>query len=226
MIYLTILISLFNIFMWMVFLKKFKSLFSTDDIIASTRDELNRMIEDMNRNTGRDLNLADAKIKELKGILADAEKRIELLNSDLAKKSMSEEFKSALSQPRINEESERLPPEPVSEVESSHTEKSVLADNSQYFSVSKSPVERYMQNQSKGGGTDREPSEVADGAPSSSGQSPSSPSVTFSSTPITAKKDLSQSVMDLYSQGLDVEFIATRLNTTTTEVQLIIDMNF
>ncbi len=226
MIYLTILISLFNIFMWMVFLKKFKTLFSTDDIIASTREELNRMIEDMNRNTGRDLNLADAKIKELKGILADAEKRIELLNSDLAKKSMSEEFKSALSQPRINEESERLPPEPVPGVESSRTEEIAFADNSQYFSVSKSPVERYMQNQSKGGGTDRVTSEVSDGAPSSSGQSPASPSVTFSSTPITAKKDLSQSVMDLYSQGLDVEFIATKLNTTTTEVQLIIDMNF
>lgn len=252
MIYLTILISVFNVFMWIVFLKKFKSLFSTEDIISSTRNELNKMIEDVNRNTARDLNLADAKIKALKSILSEAEKRIELLNSDLARKSMSGEFMNALNQNAAQVSPSVSRPSAAEAAFSGHDddgrpaevgfvaeepEAAAVEDRSQYFSVARNPAEKYIQNQTKGASVKARAEEASDAArqpaaPASENVAaqpqpvPSSPSVSFSPNPIQAKRDLSQSVMDLYSQGMDVEFIATKLNTTTTEVQLIIDMNF
>lgn len=251
-IFLTVLICVFNIFMWIIFLKKFKKLFSTEDIIARTREELNRMIEDVNRNTARDLNLADAKIKDLKEVLSDAEKRIAILNSDLARSEASNEFQAALQRSnRLNEsrtnenlavsfanpkaasanisgtsqiQNERMNPETMAEPE--HFEQrqaDARTDDRSYFSVSRNPAERYAQNQQLGN-VQRQPNFQDVEAPKP--QQNVMPSVTYSSEPIKSRKDFSREVMDLYAQGLDIEFIATKLGTTTTEVQLIIDMNF
>lgn len=246
-IFITVLICAFNVFMWIVFLKKFKKLFSTEDIIARMREELNRMIEDVNRNTARDLTLADAKIKDLKSILADAEKRIGILNSDLSRSSASNEFKAALQranenstdnavsfeQPKTEEsfvQNERQiqtanAPSP-SAIETERVEQipqNAKTDEGSYFSVSRNPAERYAQNQQMGRQQKQSDFQEKTETPP---QQNVMPAVSFSSEPIKSRKDFSREVMDLYSQGMDIEFIATKLGTTTTEVQLIIDMNF
>lgn len=199
-IFLTIILCLFNVFMWIIMLKRFKKMFSTDDIIASTRDELNKMIEDMNRNTGRDLSLADAKIKELKSVIAEAERRIGTLNSDLTRQVQNDEFKATL------------------ETRNDKTQ------SSGYFSTARSPVEHYVKNQSVQTIQPSQGSQAFEQV--SSSVEKSVPEITYAENQIQPKADLAQQVRRLYEQGVDVEFIASSLNTTTTEVQLIIDMNF
>lgn len=203
-IFLTILICIFNVFMWIVLLKKFKKIFSTEDIILTTREELNRMIEDVNRNTSRDLNLADEKIKEIEKVIVEAEKRLSVLNSDLAKQSQISEFKDALNQQK---------------------------EETSYFSARKTPVEKYMQN--KGSDINYYSNKIENNDDNIVVQEVKKeakvlemPTVTYSDEQITPKKDFAKSVKELYLQGLDVEFIARELNASTTEVQLIIDMNF
>ena len=56
--------------------KKFNKLFSTDDIIENTRTELNRMILDVNRNAERNITLIEAKINDLKALIAKADESI------------------------------------------------------------------------------------------------------------------------------------------------------
>ena len=65
-IFLTSTLIIINIVFWIVFLAKFKKIFSTEDILLAVRNELDKMIADVNRNTARDLNLIDAKLKDLK----------------------------------------------------------------------------------------------------------------------------------------------------------------
>ncbi|MBR4600057.1 MAG: hypothetical protein IKO39_08415, partial [Treponema sp.] len=50
-----------NISLWVALFLKFKKIFSTDDIISSTRDEMNSMIADINRNAGRNIELIEDK---------------------------------------------------------------------------------------------------------------------------------------------------------------------
>ncbi|WP_191014703.1 hypothetical protein [Treponema zioleckii] len=69
-------IFIVNISLWVVLIVKFKRLFSTDDIISSTRAELTKMLADVNRNTDRDLMLMEDKIKELKAVIAEADRHL------------------------------------------------------------------------------------------------------------------------------------------------------
>ena len=90
-----------NIVFWFVFLRKFKKLFSTDDILYSTRAEVTRMIEDINRITARDIDLIESKLKQLKAAAADADRHISVAKSELDKKAKSWELQKTISQASI-----------------------------------------------------------------------------------------------------------------------------
>ncbi len=76
LITVAVLLVVFNIIMWIVFLSKFKKLFSTDDIIQSARNDLENLISDMNRNADRDVTLVEAKTRQLKEVIEEADQRI------------------------------------------------------------------------------------------------------------------------------------------------------
>lgn len=210
-VFLTVLICIFNIFMWIIFLKKFKKIFSTDGIIASTREELNRMIDDINRNTAQDLKLINDKIKEAEKIIAEAEKRLGVLNSDLTQKEKSSDFMQIIRNEKRNDETANL---------------QNIEEQSYFSSNKRNPVEKYMQQQSFSQKTevstpveDVVTKEIVE-------EKTSMPSVSYSTEQIRPKEEFSDKVKKLYDQGFDVETIATELNSSTIEVQLIIDMNF
>ena len=80
-----VILTLFNIIMWIVFAAKFNKKFSTDDIIIKTRQQLNSMLSDINRNADRNINLINDRIKELKAVTAEAERRLSVLKVELEK---------------------------------------------------------------------------------------------------------------------------------------------
>lgn len=100
-------ICIFNIVLWCVFLSKFKKLFSTNDI----RNELNRMIADINKNTAQDLTLIENKISDLKSILDIADKKISTLRAEETKRIAVESFKEDLASaaPKKAEDFPRVP---------------------------------------------------------------------------------------------------------------------
>ena len=227
-LFLPVLICFFNVFMWIVLIKKFRKLFSTDGIIASAREELNRMIDDVNRNTAKDLNLLDSKMREAERLVSEAEKRIAVLNSELSQKSQASDFMQV-----IRGEREEVPAAPSRRppVEDAR-EENPPADETpdvKYFSQARNPVEHYVKNSGEvQPAAAHEPplSQPAENAGVQVQQARSMPSVSFAETPIRPKEAFSDKVRNLFAQGFDVETIAKELDSSTTEVQLIIDMNF
>lgn len=75
-----ILICVFNVVMWIVFLRHFKNLFTTEDIVASTKEEVNKILMDLDRQTERNLMLMDNSIARLKSLNAEIDKKLKLLD--------------------------------------------------------------------------------------------------------------------------------------------------
>lgn len=85
-------ITIINIILWLIFLLKFKKLFSTDDIISKTRDELNSLIKDINNNTQRDITLVDDRIKQLKAVVAEADRRLNAVREQTKKEQLENQY--------------------------------------------------------------------------------------------------------------------------------------
>lgn len=69
-IFIAAFFCVFNVCLWCAFFSKFKKIFSTDDIIASTREQMDYMISDFNRNAGRNIELIEDRIKQLRSAVA------------------------------------------------------------------------------------------------------------------------------------------------------------
>ena len=75
--YIAIILSLLSIILMVVILVKFKKLFSTDAIIEKTKNQMNRVIMDVNNNANRDIELINDSTRRLRALLNDADKKME-----------------------------------------------------------------------------------------------------------------------------------------------------
>ena len=82
-VFLVSSLTLINLLLWLVFLIRFKKLFSADDIMVKFRDGMDSLIADAQRNTLSNINLIDEKIKELKAASAEAERKVAILRHEL-----------------------------------------------------------------------------------------------------------------------------------------------
>ena len=90
---LVCILCLINLFLWFLFFKKFNKLFSTDDIIESTKSELNKMILDVNRNAERNITLIESRINDLKSVIAEVDDRLSMVKSKQQKQKMESAYK-------------------------------------------------------------------------------------------------------------------------------------
>lgn len=233
-----------NIFLWIALFKKFKELFSTDDIINSTRDEMNRMIEDVNRNTARDIRLIDSRIKELKATVADADRHIVVAKNELKKQANSAVYQQRISELSSNAKKRKTEVVRAAESYQKNSSSNVSAqtvpemreeNGNRNFQSQDDLSNRQNKNQNRQTGKTSqnhveivnssgtrfsvENDEMPDNFVSSLG-----PEVQFTEIPVQPKKDLAVSVLELYDKGESVESIANSLNCSTTEVQFVIDM--
>lgn len=227
-----------NIILWMVFLKKFKNLFSTDDIISSTRLEVKRMIEDVNRATVKDMDIIESQIKQLKSIIAEADRHVAMARSELERQSKaynlqtytSSEMKKKLD---VVSQSEFQPRNPASTAVSAYSRISDGLRQDESYSIT-SEGSLYLNKESSQ--INEEPKEKVISSPSGTqftvyeeGASVAKipqlgPKVTFADNPVKPKKDINQQIRELDEQGYSQEEIATQLQLTITEVQFSLDM--
>ena len=232
-----------NIILWMVFLKKFKNLFSTDDIISSTRLEVKRMIEDVNRATVKDMDIIESQIKQLKSIIAEADRHVAMARSELERQSKaynlqtytSSEMKKKLD---VVSQSEFQPRNPASTAVSAYSRisdglkqdesYSITSEGSLYLNkessqINEEPKEKVISSPSGTQNTVTAPKSLK--AVQSVAKIPQlGPKVTFADNPVKPKKDINQQIRELDEQGYSQEEIATQLQLTITEVQFSLDM--
>jgi hypothetical protein len=212
-------IGIFNIILWIIFIIKFKKLFSTDDIISKTRSEMNNMIIDINRNTERDISLIDDRTQKLKLIIAEADRHIALARAEEEKHASVQELHTAMNRA------------PSVEKRAADTYKRVSGGVKPRQEFAYEVTDTGMhdvsgQNTLFNEDTRAQTKVTAHEDGTSFSEVPvNTQKVFFSESPVMPKVDFSRQVTDLAATGLTVEQIAKKLSCSLSEVQMVLDMN-
>ena len=75
---LIICLTSFNVLLWIIFLIRFKKLFSTDKVVEKTADKINKMIKSIDEATERDLYLCGEADKRINQSIEETQKKLEL----------------------------------------------------------------------------------------------------------------------------------------------------
>ncbi|MBQ0051586.1 MAG: hypothetical protein KBT11_05915 [Treponema sp.] len=219
---------IFNIVLWIFFLSKYKKFFSTDEIIESTRAELEQMIDDVNRNASRNIDIIEDRIKELRSVIAEADRHLAVAQVELKKQENLSVF-----QQRLNVEQRNFGNANASVAEkyrrnsrSSHSDDTynITAEGSKHVQPSQPDLFSQVGNEIVSGtGT----TFIVENHENPVTHVPViGPNITYAENPVEPKKSFSQLVKDLHTVGHSVEEIATELGSSITEVQLVLDMDF
>lgn len=235
-----ILICVFNVVMWIVFLRHFKNLFTTEDIVAGTKEEINKILMDLNRQTERNLSLMDSSISKMKALNAEIDKKLKLLD---------ELKNSAAGTAQL---SAKINSKPVSgrKVAASAYEKNkpsrkninsedtvVLTRTGEQFSVE--PLQTTLFNEKSDFSQSSQSKSKNDEIPVNTDIHVDSQGASYAQIPLVSPKvfvsekfaDLSKTpetlkdkILKLFDQGYDAEVISKELDCSLTEVQFVLDL--
>ncbi len=224
-----------NIVLWIFFLSKYKKFFSTDEILESTREELDRMIADVNRNAGRNIDIIEDRIKQLRAVVAEADRHLSFAQAELEKQKNLAVFQQKIesaSSPRSGgnyKQSLAVKYKKNAKISHSNDSYEVTPAGSRYVGQSQAELfDQIPQNLHEG-------EIVSDSGTVFSVEKENipvkkvpvvGPEVAYSDSPIEQKKSFRELVHDLNLVGHSVEEIAMELNRSTTEVQMVLDMDF
>lgn len=214
MAFLLSFLIIFNILAWIVFLRNFKKLFTTEDVIEKAKSEINRIVIDLNANAERNISIIDDKINRLRALIAESDKKIKLLEDINTKTAALNDFRVKMeksAQKNISTEKNYLK---IAEV-SIHKNAEKLPNGGQstlFDEVSSLNEQVRAQN------TDSAPIYFSE-------RLAASPSVSVLGTSLKAKsKPVKDSIISLFDAGFSVEEIAARLNCSTTEVSFALSL--
>lgn len=230
--YVIVFLCIFNVVMWIVFLRNFKKLFTTDNIIEETKAEYNKLVQDFNKNTDTNLTILDDRIRTLKALVAEADKKIRLLNEIEKKGYAASALSAAISGAKVS--SAHAHKKAADAYTKSKSGRSINPESS-YGITEKAGSERLEQ-----GTLFDEPSSDSFSSASpidtrvqvnvnSRGESWAEvpvvvPEVYMSEKPVFRKKDKKSEIVSMYDSGMSVEDIAVELKLTDTEVQFALSL--
>lgn len=233
-------ICIINIVLWIILLIRFKKLFSTDKIIKTTTEKMNKLVMEIDNATERNIFLTDASAKKIQNLLADADKNMELfveaskrlrdMIAEAEKFSRRNEVKSPIYEPVREVIREEYKQKPANETIKKNI--NTYIQNSKKYSNNESESkqqelfgdnlnEQSVQITSSGTGTNVTENGTA------YKEIPLVITRVYEEQPVpetNKKKNITKEVQKLYDQGYTVQQIANELSCSITEVQLIIDM--
>lgn len=226
-----------NITLWIILFIRLRKEFSPDAVLYSIRDEVDKLIIEINRVADRDITLIEARRNGLKQLLDEIDKKLSLHESLLKSKDDERKILKRLTK----EESKNEPaidsgsfnnqvPDTLfggsQETQSSGfppVQLTMPSDNAENIERSPllpvHPVSRaasvYKRNEIPELNT--EPIEKMD-------KKEEPIHITFSSDPISPKQDKRRSVLKMAGEGFTAEIIAEKLKIPVREVSLIMDL--
>ena len=212
-----------NVALWVIFLIRFKRLFSPDDVIEKTRAEMDNMIRDINNNTVRAIDIIDDRKKQLNRLIEEADRRIALARSEEAKKISVSALRDTIDKKAVSEVSRR-----AANTYKKNAPRSRPAPDASYAVTGEGEALSEKQHslfddRQEEVRTKTEMNVMRDGT--SYAKVPViKPDVYFSETPIVPKKNFTKQVLEMAEMGLAIEQIAKQLSCSKTEVQMILDM--
>ena len=230
---LALFFSIVSVLIMIIILFKFKKLFSTDSIIEKTRDRMNKLIADINRNANNDIELLNESTRRIRVLLKDADEKMQSFNE------ATERLREMIAETEKVSKKSKIKRIAESAIYSDAQKKSVQEKNKQKKNVPHEktfidPNSSYevTNNESLGALFDEndlvlkdETKVTAEGA-------------AYKEVPLIITKvyddnvalnansdnSLGTKVSRMYANGMTVEEIALELDCSTSEVQFIIDM--
>lgn len=207
--YIALFISLVSLILMIIILIRFKKLFSTDAIIEKTKNQMNRVIMDVNNNANRDMELINESSRRLRALLNEADKKMENFReaTQLLRNTMAEAEKFTSNKKRketyVDPDAsyrltEKAPAKQGSLFDEPPEEKPILKDETVVTQDGAAYKEMPLFN-----------IKVYDEKPGTSAKS---------------NRSLKEKVEKLFNQGMQVDAIAEELSCPASEVQFIIDM--
>lgn len=230
---LALFFSIISVLIMIIILFKFKKLFSTDSIIEKTRDRMNKLIADINRNANNDIELLNESTRRIRVLLKDADEKMQSFNeaterlremiAETEKVSKKSKIKRIAESAIYSDAQKKSVQEKSKQKKNVPHEKTFIDPNSSY---------EVTNNESLGALFDEndlvlkdETKVTAEGA-------------AYKEVPLIITKvyddnvalnansdnSLGTKVSRMYANGMTVEEIALELDCSTSEVQFIIDM--
>ncbi|MCR5046059.1 MAG: hypothetical protein K6A42_05745 [Treponema sp.] len=229
-VFLVSSLTLINLLLWLVFLIRFKKLFSADDIMNNFRDGMDSLLKDAQRNTLSNINLIEEKTKELKAASAEAERKVAILRHELQNAEKSAAFQAQLSLKTASASLQGAAKAPAkrSRTRASKSASSKVADA---YKQNELPAEDeafaltglFKENAEKTLFDAPQITVTEEG--DAYGKVPVlKTEIVASDNPIKLKKPFARRVRELADLGKSVEEIASATEHSTTEVQLVLDM--
>ena len=94
---LLIIVTVINLTLWFVFFARFKKTFSYEVMLHDIKDEVNKLLIEINRTTDQNITLIDSRIRDLKALTDAADKRLNFLQKDQKERAREERVLQKLS---------------------------------------------------------------------------------------------------------------------------------
>ena len=94
---LLIIVTVINLTLWFVFFARFKKTFSAEVMLHDIKDEVNKLLIEINRTTDQNLTLIDSRIRDLKALTDAADKRLHFLQTEQKERAREERVLQKLS---------------------------------------------------------------------------------------------------------------------------------
>lgn len=204
---LNVIILTINVILWLFFYIRYKKIFSPENILHSIRDEVDKLLIEIDKSADMDLTLIEERTNNLRAMIDEADKRIQL--------AISEEHKAEMGQKgnkKINAETRKA-------LTAYQKAKPRPAENTNADELTYKPEEHIAQSAV-------EPVEpvIHQHQTASVAQTELPFELSVSQDFVQNEKTFQQQVIDLWRQGLDTEFIAEKLKVSYDEVQMIVDI--
>ena len=229
---LALFFSIVSVLIMIIILFKFKKLFSTDSIIEKTRDRMNKLIADINRNANNDIELLNESTRRIRVLLKDADEKMQSFNE------ATERLREMIAETeKVSKKSKakKIAESPIySEIPKKNVQDKTKLKNHPYEKNFIDPNSSYevKNNESLGSLFDEsdlilkdETKVTAEGAAYK--EVPLIITKVYddnASVNVNSGNSLSTKVSRMYANGMTVEEIALELDCSTSEVQFIIDM--
>ncbi len=203
---LVLVLGLVNVGLWIVFFLFFRSRFSPSHILREIRIEVDKLVTEISRETDRDIALIEGRIRGLKALIEEADKRILLADRESRRRTSDDRVYADLAALRKDATIRKDAGGAVSGP--SPAQASAAAPN--IPSVPMVPVGEALSRYRKSGGA------------SQTDDIPETPEVVRAPQPVTPKIPVREQVIYLARTGFPAEMIAERLSLTVSEVELTI----
>lgn len=230
-----LIIGIINLILWAVLFLHFKSKYSAEAILEDIANELNKLIRDINNETASCVTIVEGCKEGLLKLVDNAKKYTEIGQKTLEKKAQRSQVMDALNTANPQSKKKRTSYSDLGSglgISKTHIQQNMV-EKSPIDDVIESTRDEFTSNivvesfQEKELNAEHSMEEIVIPeikVPEINISEIKLPEITKAQKQVLVEKNLRTKVLELHAEGFDLDAIASRLDISLTEVQLIVNL--